>query len=124
MSATEETPGVDMSFLSTHPSSKNRTVQVRKWADEVSSTAPPLSLSRLLAHELTGSRILPQLDHPRQALAMWSAPPPDRTVPAGHAVKVVNEIEMMPMKDMPSMLHVESTYSSQVSMLLLYPSLL
>lgn len=36
MSATEETPGVDMSFLSTHPSSKNRTVQVREWAEEVS----------------------------------------------------------------------------------------
>lgn len=36
MSATEEMPGVDMSFLSTHPSSKNRTVQVRKWADDVS----------------------------------------------------------------------------------------
>lgn len=27
-------PGVDMSFLSTHPSSKNRTRQVREWADE------------------------------------------------------------------------------------------
>ncbi|GAA6022027.1 hypothetical protein JCM8202_004382 [Rhodotorula sphaerocarpa] len=40
MSATEETPGVDMSFLSTHPSSKNRTVQVREWAEEVIRDRP------------------------------------------------------------------------------------
>ncbi|GAA5955262.1 hypothetical protein JCM8115_001897 [Rhodotorula mucilaginosa] len=40
MSATEEMPGVDMSFLSTHPSSKNRTVQVRKWADEIIQDRP------------------------------------------------------------------------------------
>ncbi|TNY21658.1 peptidase family M48-domain-containing protein [Rhodotorula diobovata] len=33
-------PGVDMSFLSTHPSSKNRTRQVREWADEVLRDRP------------------------------------------------------------------------------------
>ncbi|GAA5981170.1 hypothetical protein JCM10908_004006 [Rhodotorula pacifica] len=40
MSAAEESPGVDMSFLSTHPSSKNRTVQVRKWAEEIIQERP------------------------------------------------------------------------------------
>ncbi|GAA5866347.1 hypothetical protein JCM3774_006625 [Rhodotorula dairenensis] len=40
MSATEEAPGVDMSFLSTHPSSKNRTVQVRKWAEDIIQDRP------------------------------------------------------------------------------------
>lgn len=36
MSAAEGSPGVDMNFLSTHPSSKHRIENVRMWADEVS----------------------------------------------------------------------------------------
>ncbi|GAA6035958.1 hypothetical protein JCM8097_005185 [Rhodosporidiobolus ruineniae] len=40
MGAAEEAPGVDMSFLSTHPSSANRTVKVRQWAEEVIKDRP------------------------------------------------------------------------------------
>ncbi|GAA5856215.1 hypothetical protein JCM8547_000824 [Rhodosporidiobolus lusitaniae] len=40
MGAAEEAPGVDMSFLSTHPSSKNRTVKVREWAQEIIKDRP------------------------------------------------------------------------------------
>ncbi|GAA5941347.1 hypothetical protein JCM3775_001549 [Rhodotorula graminis] len=40
MSAEEGTHGVDMSFLSTHPSSKNRTKQVREWAEDVLRDRP------------------------------------------------------------------------------------
>lgn len=40
MGAAEESPGVDMSFLSTHPSSKNRTVQVAKWANDIVKERP------------------------------------------------------------------------------------
>ncbi|GAA6020210.1 hypothetical protein JCM10207_004372 [Rhodosporidiobolus poonsookiae] len=40
MGAAEQAQGVDMSFLSTHPSSKNRTVKVREWAEEVIKDRP------------------------------------------------------------------------------------
>ncbi|KAL7343972.1 peptidase family M48-domain-containing protein [Rhodotorula toruloides] len=35
MSAAEDSPGVDMSFLSTHPSSKHRIENVKMWAEDV-----------------------------------------------------------------------------------------
>ncbi|GAA5892112.1 hypothetical protein JCM6882_005698 [Rhodosporidiobolus microsporus] len=40
MGSAEQTPGMDMSFLSTHPSSQNRTVKVREWAEEVVRDRP------------------------------------------------------------------------------------
>ncbi|BGP28577.1 metalloendopeptidase [Rhodotorula toruloides] len=40
MSAAEDSPGVDMSFLSTHPSSKHRIENVRGWAEDVVKERP------------------------------------------------------------------------------------
>lgn len=50
MSAAEDSPGVDMSFLSTHPSSKHRIENVRGWAEDVSqvpSLSAPTRTNRL-----------------------------------------------------------------------------
>ncbi|BGP12471.1 metalloendopeptidase [Rhodosporidiobolus nylandii] len=60
MGAAEQAPGVDMSFLSTHPSSKNRTVKVREWAEEIIKDRPsecgPLRGQASAFQGLTGSR--------------------------------------------------------------------
>ncbi|GAA5997301.1 metalloendopeptidase [Rhodotorula paludigena] len=40
MSSAEHEPGIDMSFLSTHPSSQHRTKQVREWAEQVIQDRP------------------------------------------------------------------------------------
>ncbi|GAA5828192.1 hypothetical protein JCM11251_002629 [Rhodosporidiobolus azoricus] len=60
MGSAEQAPGVDMSFLSTHPSSKNRTVKVREWAEEVIKDRPdqcgPLRGQVPSFQSLTGAR--------------------------------------------------------------------
>ncbi|GAA5972663.1 hypothetical protein JCM11641_002964 [Rhodosporidiobolus odoratus] len=60
MGAAEQAPGVDMSFLSTHPSSKNRTVKVREWAEDIIKDRPdqcgPLKDDVGPFQQLTGRR--------------------------------------------------------------------
>jgi predicted Zn-dependent protease len=90
MSATEEMPGVDMSFLSTHPSSKNRTVQVRKWADEVSwedQSPSPQAQNTCRARELTLREHI--ADYPRPTSGLWAVAPPSAAIPTGVPLSMV-----------------------------------
>ena len=86
MSATEEMPGVDMSFLSTHPSSKNRTVQVRKWADDVSwggiriAADAPVLYADLAEHAT---------DHSRPTSGLRSVAAPSPAISAGFPLSMV-----------------------------------